>query len=101
MARSRRDRGGNVAGALASIVGVVFAVIALIIVLGIVFTLFDANKANTIVTHVLRAARDLVGPFDGLFTPKDPKRAILVNWGLAALIYLVVGGLVSRLFRRA
>jgi hypothetical protein len=99
--RARRG-GSEVAATIATVVAVVFAVIALIIALGIVFTIFDANQANGIVKFVLKTAKKLVGPFDGLFVVKgNPHREILVNWGIAAVIYLIIGGLISRLFRRA
>jgi len=35
-----------------------------------------------------------------LFTPASPKTRVLVNYGLAAVLWLVAGGLVARLIRR-
>jgi hypothetical protein len=31
-----------------------------------------------------------------LFTPQDPKQQVAINYGLAAAVYLVAGGAVSR-----
>ncbi len=81
-------------------VSLVAVIVAAIIALGIAFVIFDANKANGIVSFVLRVAGDLVGPFKDLFTPKDPKRNVFVNWGLAAVVYLVLGLFVARILRR-
>ena len=42
----------------------------------------------------------LAGPFDGMFSFHSAKTAIAVNWGIAALVYLIVGGLIVRLLGR-
>jgi hypothetical protein len=59
-----------------------------------------ANPSNTIVSSVHDAAKFLVGPFDGIFKPKDHRLAVAIDWGLAAAVYLVVGRLIARLLRR-
>jgi hypothetical protein len=41
-----------------------------------------------------------VGPFDNMFEPDGHKLRVAVNWGLAALIYAIIGGLIARLLRR-
>jgi hypothetical protein len=56
--------------------------------------------SNSIVSSIHDAAKFLVGPFDGIFKPKGHRLAIAVNWGLAALVYLLVARLVVRLLRR-
>jgi len=71
-----------------------------IIVLGIVLVLLEANPRNTIVEAVLDAARFLAGPFDDIFDPSGRKTRIAVNWGLAAVVYAIAGGLIARLLRR-
>ncbi len=45
--------------------------------------------------------KTLVGPFKDLFKIDNAKVAIAVNWGLAALLYLIVGSLIARILRRA
>ena len=85
----------------ARIVRIIAAVLAAVIVLGILFVLLEGNRANPIVSTVLDAARTLVGPFDGLFTPKDPKGRTAVNWGIAAGVYLLVGALIAAALRHA
>ena len=85
---------------LATIVRVVCSVIAAVIVLHAVFVLFEANPANPLVTFTT-GWRDTFGWFTkDLFTPSDPKIAETINDGLAALIWVVVGNLVSKLIAR-
>jgi len=93
-------RGGSAALIIARIIMIVAGIIALIIALGILFVLLGANMENSIVSTVHDVADALVGPFDGIFTPDNPKLAITINWGLAIVVYLVVAKIVSGLIRR-
>jgi hypothetical protein len=74
------------------VVGIVVAVIAVAIIL----RLLSANPHNMIVSDIHDAGAWLVGPFKNVFSVKDAKLGIVLNWGLAAIVYLVVGGLISR-----
>ncbi len=82
---------------IARAVRLVASVIAAILVLGIAFVVFDASATNTIVSHVEDWARSLAGPFDGLFHLHSAKATIALNWGLAAVVYLVIGALLARI----
>jgi hypothetical protein len=85
---------------LAAIVRVACSVIAGLIVIHAVFVLFEANPANLLVEFTA-GVRDTCGWFTkDLFAPSDPKIAEAVNDGLAALIWVVVGSLVSKLLVR-
>jgi hypothetical protein len=84
-------------GVLARVVRLIVGIVVLIIVAGIVLVLFKANAANTIVSDVHDAARWLAGPFDGIFSFHNANTATAVNWGIAAIVYLVLGGLIARL----
>jgi hypothetical protein len=79
---------------------VVVSIIVLIIVAGIVLVLLKANPANSIVSQVHDWAHSLAGPFDGIFSFHSARLAIAVNWGIAAVVYLLVGGLIGRLLGR-
>jgi hypothetical protein len=46
---------------------------------------------------VLHLARTLAGPFRDVFRIKNPKDALTVNYGLAAVVYLLLAVLVGRL----
>jgi hypothetical protein len=105
---SRRQRGRDAsrrgvaigAGLLARVVRLVVSVVVLIIVAGILLVVLKANPTNAIVSDVHGWARSLAGPFDGIFSFHNPRIAISVNWGIAAVVYLLVGGLIVRLIGR-
>ena len=106
---SRRRRWGsgtagrgfaNGAGLLARVVHVVVSVVVLIIVAGILLVVLKANPTNSIVSEVHSWARSLAGPFDGIFSFHNAHTAIAVNWGIAAVVYLFIGGLIARLLGR-
>ena len=84
-------------GFLARVVQLVVSVVVLIIVAGILLVVLKANPANSIVSDVHEWARSLAGPFDGMFSFNSANAAIAVNWGIAAVVYLLVGGLIARL----
>ena len=82
---------------VATIVRAVCSVIAVVIVIHAVFVLFEANPANALVEFTT-GWRDTFGWFTkDLFTPSDPKIAEAINDGLAALIWVVAGSLLSTL----
>jgi|HubBroStandDraft_6_1064221.scaffolds.fasta_scaffold29137_6 hypothetical protein len=98
---SRRLRAAWVrtAEVLAAVVMYVAVAVAAVLVLHIVLVFLDANPANAIVVFVRGIADRLVGPFQGLFTPKDPKQQVAIDYGLAAVVYLAAGAAVTRVIR--
>lgn len=96
----RRGAGAGL-GILATIINTIARVIAAIIVIGILLFVFEANPENGIVELINDVAEFFVGPFDELFTPKDEKVEIAINWGIAAIVYLIVGGVIARLLARS
>ena len=86
---------------LARIVRLVTAVVVGFIVVGIVLHLLDANSGNALVSFVYDVAGWLVTPFKHVFSPGGAKANIAVNWGLAAVVYAIVGGVLSRLLAGA
>jgi hypothetical protein len=90
-------RGGSL---LARVVHLIVTIVVLVIVAGILLAVLKANPANTIVSDVHGWARSLAGPFDGMFSFHNARVAIAVNWGIAAVVYVLVGGLIARLLRR-
>jgi hypothetical protein len=89
------------AGLLARVVQLVVTVVVVIIVAGILLVVLKANPSNSIVLDVHGWARSLAGPFDGMFSLHNARVTIAVNWGIAAVVYLFVGGLIARLISRA
>ena len=91
---------GQGVGLLVRVVQLVVSLVVLIIVAGILLVVLKANPANSIVSEVHSWARWLAGPFDGMFSFHSANAAIAVNWGIAAVVYLCVGGLIMRLLGR-
>ena len=85
---------------LARVVRTLAGLIALVIVAAIVLFVLGANQSNGIVSAIHDAGQWLVGPFKNLFKIHNAKLAMAVNWGLAALVYLIVGHFIASLFAR-
>ena len=83
-----------------SVITAIAGVIAAIIIVGIVLVLIKANQQNDIVDFVLDIGRFFTKPFHDLFPRSNPREDIVINWGIAALAYLVVGAIIARLARR-
>ena len=92
---------GSVMLLIARIVRVVTTIIVALIVAAIVLRVLDANASNWIVSHVHSWAKFFVGPFDGMFSISGAKLNMAVNWGVAAIVYAVVGGFIARLIARS
>ncbi|WP_338602721.1 hypothetical protein [Saccharopolyspora sp. SCSIO 74807] len=96
----RGDRGDSGANTLANIVDVLTSVIVLAFVLHILFVVFDANQGNQFVSAVYTLAKTLVLGLGDVFTPNDALLGVVLNYGVAALVYLVIGRLIARALRR-
>lgn len=78
----------------------VAAVIAGILAVGILLVLIGANQGNALVDFILDIGRFFATPFADLFPQSDPETDVLVNWGIGAIVYLLVGALIARFARR-
>ena len=87
-------------GLLGRLVSAVTTIVVAIVVIGIVLVLLEANTSNDLVNAVLDAGRWLVKPFRDVFHPGSLKARVAINWGLAAVVYSLVGGLIARLLIR-
>jgi hypothetical protein len=83
-----------------SVITTIAGIVAAIIILGIVLVLIKANPNNEIVNVILEVGRFLTTPFHNLFPQDNARQDILVNWGIAAIVYLILGALLARLARR-
>lgn len=72
---------------------------ALILLLGIALTWAQANPANALVDATLDAGAWLATPFHDIFTRPNPDHQLYVNWGIAALVYYLLGRTLSWLTR--
>lgn len=111
VSESRRSRGAGatvkagsnaVRSKLASAIWLVAVVCALFLAVGALLIALNANQDNDIVVFVLDGAEVLQGPFKDLFTFRgenaETKNA-LVNWGVAAVVYLIAGKILDRIIR--
>jgi hypothetical protein len=95
-----RRTGGRAASAVASIVRWVGLVFAALLVIHVIFTVGSANPDNGIVSFVKSWADSLALGFSDLFTPSDEKLRVLVNYGIAAIFWMVVSGILAKVIRR-
>jgi hypothetical protein len=82
----------NALAALARLVGSLFAVVLLVRV-GLAFV--AVNPHNVIVEWIVGFSDAIVLDFRDLFLPTDPRIAVAVNYGLAAVFWLVAGMVVG------
>jgi hypothetical protein len=87
---------------LAGLVMSVAVLIALLIGLAIVLADVSANASNTIVEGIHEGANFFAGSFTGLisFSGHHVKRAITVDWGIALVVYLIVGAVIASFIYR-
>lgn len=88
------------AGLIAGIVRWAGLIFAAILVLDVIFVVASANPVNGIVSWIHGWADTLALSFRDLFEPSDAKLRVLVNYGTAALFWLIVSSVLSRLVRR-
>jgi hypothetical protein len=86
---------------LARAVRTVTGIVVAFIVAGILVHVLGANTSNGIVSVIDDVAKWLVQPFDNLFKPSGANARIALNWGIAAVVYAIVGGLLARMLARA
>jgi CDP-diglyceride synthetase len=86
---------------LARVIRALAGAVAAVIVIAIILHLVSANPHNVIVSDIHDAGQWLVGPFKNVFSVKNGNWQIILNWGLAALVYALVGGLIASLLARS
>jgi hypothetical protein len=84
---------------ISRVVSAVFGIIALVLILHIVFVMAGVNSDNGIVRALSDFAGFLAWGFKDLFSNANIKLQTFLNYGLAALVYLAIGAVLSRLFR--
>lgn len=85
---------------LAGLVRWVGLVVVVILVVRVLLTVGGANPHNGITQFVTTWSDALAWGFKNLFTPADAKLRVLVNYGIAALCWLVVSSVLARILRR-
>ena len=90
-------RAGNAVARALRTIG--YAIVA-VLVLHIVLTLLQANPANVVAALVRRLADTFDLGLSNLFLVGDPMLAVLLNYGAAALAWLLITAVVVRLVSR-
>jgi hypothetical protein len=86
--------------ALARVLNTIGLAIVAVIVIYILLTLLEANPDNTAATLIRELAEYFNLGLANLFLVADPEWMIGLNYGVAALIWLVLTTVVVRLVRR-
>jgi hypothetical protein len=85
---------------IASVIKLIGLVVALILVVHVIFVAGHANPANYLTAFISTWAASLNLGLSNLFTPKDALVAVVIDYGIAAVLWWVVCGLVARILRR-
>jgi hypothetical protein len=98
--------GAKVRTRIAQVVWLLFVVAALFLAVGALCIALDFNRDNALVAFVLDGAElfdlDIFSRTDGIkqFSGEDAQtKNALLNWGIAAIAYLVVGRILERIIR--
>jgi hypothetical protein len=88
---------GRALGVLAALVRIVTVVVAAVLVVHVVLVVASANPRNGVAMAVASAADHLTLGLGDLFAPTSPSLAVVLDYGLPAVVWLIVGVVVSRL----
>jgi hypothetical protein len=94
---STARRGIDVLGSIVRIAGMV---IVSILVVHILLSLLGANPENWLTQWIWYAADTFNLRLSNLFPTEDPRWGVVLNYGIAALIWLLITAVVVRLLRR-
>ncbi|WP_243791030.1 hypothetical protein [Saccharopolyspora gloriosae] len=89
----------QVVGVLASVVRWIGTLAALVLTVHVVLTVGGANPDNGITRFVADWSQPLALGFSNLFTPENPQLAVLVNFGIAAVFWLIITSIAVRIIR--
>ncbi|MDD7966389.1 hypothetical protein [Actinomycetospora lemnae] len=89
----------EVAAVLASVVRVIGYVIAVVLAAYVLLTLVGVNPQNAVAQVIGGIADATVLSFRDLFLLADPTFAVVVNYGLAAVFWVLVAEFGSRVIR--
>lgn len=87
-------------GAIINVIRLAGLLVFVGIAVGIAFVVLDANERDTLVGEWLDVCRTVVDPFDLDLERGKGHLQIAINWGIAAIVYLVAALLVAGLLGR-
>jgi hypothetical protein len=99
--RETRAASAKVAlGVVGSIIRTICAICAFILVVFVLFVVGSANPTNWLVNFISGAAQHLTLGLTGLFQTGNPDYQVIVDYGLPAVVWLVIGSIVGRVLKR-
>ncbi|HEX4724230.1 MAG TPA: hypothetical protein VH333_17060 [Pseudonocardiaceae bacterium] len=98
--RTQAQLRARIVGTVADVVRWAGLVVVVILVIRVLLTVGGANPANGITSFITSWSDPLAWGFKDLFTPGDAKLRVLVNYGIAALFWLIVSSVLTRIIRR-
>jgi hypothetical protein len=98
--RSPAEVRAYMVGFLAGLIRWVGLILAIVLVAHVLLTVGHANPDNGITVFFADAAQPIALGFRSLFTPANTELRVLVNYGLAALFWLIVSAVLARIVRR-
>jgi hypothetical protein len=87
-------------GSAAAIINAVGTILALVLALHVVFALAGTNQTNPVVGFIAQWANAFALWFRDLFATGNSTVDMIINYGIAAVFWLFVTGLLARLIRR-
>lgn len=104
-AKKRNAQANALRGQIARVIRIVFGVLAAILALGALLVVLRANinEDNPVVQLITDVADAISGPFSrdgGIFDfggKNAASKNALLNWGIAAVVYLVIGRVLANL----
>lgn len=100
MVQGRGSAAGGMAvggGAVIKVIRVVTAVFAAVLALHIALVVFEVGPDNTIADNTADLADKLNLGIDDVFSPNGVKAHTLLNYGLAAVIWLLISAVLTKL----
>jgi hypothetical protein len=96
----RRWNRTRTVGLICMVVNIIGGLFAAVLAAHIIMVLGEANPSNGVASFVRGFASGVSLGFGTLFTPTSIKTAVLLNDGLAALVWLGLAAVVTMLIRR-
>ena len=97
--RSFAEVRAKIVGIVAGLIRWAGLIVVIILVVRVLLTVGGANPNNGITSFITSASDPLAWGFKDLFTPGDAKLRVLVNYGIAAIFWLIVSSIVAKLIR--
>ncbi len=88
-------------GDAARFIAIIADAAALILVVWIIMYALKANQGNDLVGWVHNTANWLSGWSHDIFTPDSAWLRVLLNYGIAAVVYLIIGNAIAGRIRRS